>query len=155
MQQIRGQIVALLLQAVPTVLIVFLFYLILRSVFFGPLLRVMKERDLRTRGARKEAEEAQAAAAEKNRQYQEAMRQARTQLYAEQDAARRKLLEERAAQVKEARARAAEEVRVAKERVAKEMASARRDIETASVQLAAEIARRFSAAPPGPSRGAR
>ena len=51
MQEIVHQLGELFLQAVPTVLIVFLFYLILRSVFFAPLLRVMAERDARTSGA--------------------------------------------------------------------------------------------------------
>jgi F-type H+-transporting ATPase subunit b len=157
MQEILHQLGELFLQAVPTVLIVFVFYLVLRSLFFAPLLRVMRERDERTRGAQKGAEAAQAAAADKIKQYQEALKQARTQVYAEQEAARRKLLEERNAQVKDARARAAEEVRVAKERVAGELAAARRDVEAGSGQLAAEITRRIleSRPPASPARGAR
>jgi F-type H+-transporting ATPase subunit b len=157
MQQIAQQLGELFLQAVPTVIIVFLFYLILRSLFFGPLLRVMAERDARTRGAQKAAEAAQAAAAEKTKEYQDALREARTQVYAEQDAARRKLLEERNAQVKDARARAADEVRLAKQRIAGEFAAARRDVEAASSQLAAEIARRMleSRPPATPAREAR
>lgn len=157
MQQIAQQLGELFLQAVPTVIIVFLFYLMLRSLFFGPLLRVMAERDARTRGAQKAAEAAQAAAAEKTKQYQDALREARTQVYAEQDAARRKLLEERNAQLKDARARAADEVRLAKQRIAGEFAAARRDVEAASSQLAAEIARRMleSRPPATPAREAR
>ena len=143
MQAILHQLGELFLQAVPTVLVVFVFFLIFRSLFFAPLRRVMQERDERTRGAQKAAEAAQAAAAEKSRQYQDALKQARTALYAEQDAARRALLDERNAQVKAARARAAVEVRVAKERVAGELAAARRDVEASSGELAAEIARRI------------
>lgn len=148
MQEIAHQLGELFLQAVPTVLIVFLFYLILRSVFFAPLMRVMAERDARTAGAQKDAETAQAAAQERIRQYQEALKQARAQVYAEQDAARRKLLDERSAQLKVARSLAAEEVRRAKERIAGELAAARRDVEAASGQLAAEIARRILEMPP-------
>jgi F-type H+-transporting ATPase subunit b len=143
MQQIAQQLGELFLQAVPTVIIVFLFYLILRSLFFGPLLRVMAERDARTQGAQKSTEAAQAAAAEKTKQYQAALRDARGQVYAEQDAARRKLLEERTAQLKSARSRAAEEVLRAKERIAAEFSAARGDVEAASGQLASEIARRI------------
>src|ERR1700758_4235077 len=105
MQQIVHQLGELFLQAVPTVLIVLAFYLILRALFFKPLLSVMAERDARTVGARKAAEAAQAAAAEKMKQYQEALRQARAQVYGEQEAARKKVLEERAALVKDARAK--------------------------------------------------
>ena len=113
MQEILHQLGELFLQAVPTVLIVFLFYLILRSVFFAPLLRIMAERDARTTGAQKAAEAAQAAAQEKIKQYQEALKQARARAYAEQDAARKKLLEERNAALKAARNLASEEVRSA------------------------------------------
>jgi F-type H+-transporting ATPase subunit b len=97
MQEIVHQLGELFLQAVPTVLIVLVFYLILRVLFFQPLLRVMKEREARTAGAQKVAAAAEAAAAEKIKQYQEALRKARAQVYAEQEAARKKLLEERAA----------------------------------------------------------
>src|SRR5256885_5972146 len=103
MQAIVHQLGELFLQAVPTVLIILLFYFILRAVFFKPLLAVMAERDSRTVGAEKASEAAQVAAAQKVKQYQEALRQARGQVYAEQEAAPQKLLEERAAQIKHPR----------------------------------------------------
>jgi F-type H+-transporting ATPase subunit b len=157
MQVIVHQLGELFLQAVPTVLIILLFYIILRAIFFKPLLAVMAERDARTVGAQKASEAAQAAAAEKVKQYQEALRQARGQVYAEQEAARKKLLDERAAQIKEARTRAAGEVSAAKARVAAELAAARRDLETTVAQLSAEIARRILQTPPprAPAREAR
>jgi F-type H+-transporting ATPase subunit b len=153
MQVIGHQLGELFLQAVPTVLIILLFYFILRAIFFKPLLAVMAERDSRTAGAEKAAEAAQAAAAEKVKQYREALKQARGQVYAEQEAARKKLLEERAAQLKEARVKASSEVSTAKERVAGELAAARRDVEATVSQLSAEIARRILQAPsPGTPR---
>jgi len=155
MQVIVHQLGELFLQAVPTVLIILLFYFILRAVFFKPLLAVMAERDSRTVGAEKAAEAAQAAAAQKVKQYQEALRQARGQVYAEQEAARKKLLDARAAQIKDARAKAAAEVTAAKARVAAELAAARRDLEATVAQLSAEIARRILQAPPRPSAPAR
>jgi len=150
MQLIVHQLGELFLQAVPTVLIILLFYIILRALFFKPLLAVMAERDARTVGAQKAAEAAQAAAAEKINQYQNALRQARGQVYAEQEAARKKLLDERAAQIKDARVKAAAEVSAAKARVAAELAAARREVEASVVQLSAEIARRVLQAPPRP-----
>ena len=157
MQVIGHQIGELLLQAVPTVLIILLFYFILRAIFFKPLLAVMAERDARTAGAQKAAEAAQAAAAEKVKQYQEALKQARGQVYAEQEAARKKLLDERAAQLKEARAKTSAEVSAAKEHIAGELAAARREVEATVSQLSAEIARRILQAPrPGaPASGSR
>jgi F-type H+-transporting ATPase subunit b len=157
MQAIVGQLGELFLQAVPTVLIILLFYFILRALFFKPLLRIMAERDSRTAGAQKAAEAAQAAAAEKVKQYQDALKQARGQVYAEQEAARKKLLDERAAQLKEARVKASAEVGAGKERIARELAGARRDIEATVDQLSAEIARRILQTPPSgaPMREAR
>jgi len=150
------QIGELFLRAVPVALIVLIFYFILRSVFFQPLLKVMAERDARTIGAQKAAEAAQTAAAEKIRQYEEALKQARAKVYVEQDAARKKLLEERAAHLKDARTKAAAEVNIAKERVAGEFSAARKEIEAGTTQLAAEIARRVLQVPPGnPTREAR
>jgi F-type H+-transporting ATPase subunit b len=157
MQVIVHQLGELFLQAVPTVLIILLFYFILRAVFFKPLLAVMAERDARTVGAQKASEAAQAAAAEKVKQYRDALRQARGQVYAEQEAARKKLLDERTAQIKDARTKAASEVSAAKARVAAELAAARREVETSVAQLSAEIARRILQTPrPGaPAREAR
>src|SRR5207244_7201464 len=135
MQAIVHQLGELLLQAVPTVLIILLFYFILRAVFFKPLLAVMAERNSRTIGAQKAAEAAQAAAAEKVKQYREALKQARGKVYAEQEAARKKLLDERAAQLKDARNKAAAEVGAAKDRIAVELAAARGEVESTVVQL--------------------
>jgi F-type H+-transporting ATPase subunit b len=160
MQEIVHQLGELFLQAVPTVLILLVFSAVLRALFFKPLLQVMAEREARTNGARKAAEAAQAAATEKIRQYQEALKQARAKVYVEQEAARKKLLDERAALLKETRATAAAQVAKAKERIANELAAARREIEATIAQLSAEIARRVLQIPPqrppsNPARGAR
>src|SRR5256885_17215519 len=103
------QLGELFLGAVPTVLILIVLYFILKALFFKPLLAVMAEREKRTVGAQKAAEAAQAAAAEKVRQYQEALKQARAKVYVEQEVARKKLLHERAALVKASRNLAAAE----------------------------------------------
>jgi F-type H+-transporting ATPase subunit b len=155
MQEIVRQLGELFLQAVPTVLIILLFYFILRAIFFKPLLAVMAERDARTVGAQKAAEAAQAAAIEKIKQYQDALKQARGQVYAEQEAARKKVLDERAAVIKEARATATAQVTAGKERIAQELAAARREIEATVAQLSAEIARRILQSPPRPGGSAR
>src|SRR5271165_3982737 len=103
MTELFHQLGQLFLRAVPVAIVILLFYVILRAVFFKPLLRVMAEREARTLGAQKAAEAAQAAAAEKIKQYEEALKQARAKVYVEQDAERKKLLDERAAFLKDAR----------------------------------------------------
>jgi F-type H+-transporting ATPase subunit b len=122
----------------------------MRSLFFGPLLKVMAERDARTQGAQKAAEAAQAAAIEKERQYQEAFKQAHAKVYGEQETGRKKVMDERTAILKEARSKADAEVNAAKERVAAEFAGAKKEIESTAAQLAAEIARRVLQTPTAP-----
>jgi F-type H+-transporting ATPase subunit b len=158
MQEIVHQLGELFLQAVPTVLIVLAFYVMLRALFFKPLLAVMAERDARTVGARKAAAAAEAAAAEKVKQYQEALKKARVQVYLEQEAARKKVLDERAALLKEARIKAAAKVAEGKEHTARELAAALLEIKPSVELLAAEIARRvlqIGPRPSGPAREAR
>lgn len=157
MQEIGHQLGELFLQAVPTVLIVLAFYFILRALFFKPLVQALEQREARTAGARKAAEAAQALAAEKLRQYQEALKKARAEVYAEQEAVRKKVLDERAMLLKEARAKASAEVTTTKEQISRELAAARREIEQSVDQLAVEIARRVLRMPrPGrPAREAR
>src|SRR5260370_21089030 len=142
MQEIVQQLGELFLQAVPTVLIILAFYVMLRALFFKPLLKVMAERDARTAGARKAAQAAETAAAEKVKQYQEALKRARAQVYSEQEAARRKLLDERAAVLKEARSKAAAEVAAGKEAGVQELAAARRAIHAFGGGLGAGTSRR-------------
>jgi F-type H+-transporting ATPase subunit b len=123
-------------------LILLVFYAVLRVLFFKPLLKVIAEREARTIGAQKAAEAAQKAAAEKSKQYQDALKQARAEVYLEQEAARKKVLDERAARLKEARAKAGAFVNAQRERVAAEVLAARREIEAGITQFAALVARR-------------
>ena len=158
MPDLVHQLGELFVGAVPVALIVLVFYLVLRSLFFQPLLKVMAERDARTLGAQKSAEAAQAAAAEKIRQYEEALKQARAKVYAEQEAARKKLMEERAAFLKEARAKATAEVNAGKQGIEKEFAAAKKELQATAAQLSVEIARRVlqsPIAPAGPANEAR
>ena len=149
--EILHQLGELFLAALPTVILVFLFYLFMRASFFAPMERVLAERHARTEGARRAAESAQAAAQEKVRAYQEALKKARAGVYAVQDAARRAVLEERTAAIRDARSRATEEIRAAKENISTELAAARADLEAASHSLAAEIARAIlERRPPAP-----
>jgi len=152
MPSLVHQIGELFLRAVPVALIVIVFYFVLRSLFFKPILAVMAEREARTIGAQKSAEAAQAAAAEKIRQYEEALRQAKAKVYAEQEAERKKLLDERAAVLKDARNKAGAEVGKSKQRVEAELKTAKKDIESIAAQLAAEIAKRVLQVSPEPLR---
>jgi F-type H+-transporting ATPase subunit b len=132
----------LFFQVVPIVLILLVFYAVLRVLFFKPLLQVIAEREARTIGAQIAAETAQKAASEKVKQYQDALKQARAEVYLEQEATRKKVLDERAARLKERRAKAAAMVKADRERIAAEVVAARREIEASITQFAALVARR-------------
>ena len=139
--EILKQLGDLFLAAVPTVVIVFLFYLFLRWSFFGPIERVVAERGKRIEGARREAEELRKSAQEKSRAYQESLRKARAELFKEQEAARRLALDERGASIQQARQRANEAIQEAKGRIRMEIQAARAELDTNTIQLAEEIAR--------------
>ena len=149
--EILNQLAQLVLGALPTLFVVLVFFLILKSAFFGPIERILAERSALIEGARKEADAAQAAAQDKVKAYQEALKKARGDVYAEQDAARRAVLDERASLVKETRNRASETIRTAKERIAREVAEARRQLERESEALGSEIARAVLGPRSGPS----
>ena len=151
MPSLVHQIGELFLRAVPVAVIVLIFYIILKTIFFEPLLKVMAEREARTIGAQKEAETAQAAAVEKVRQYDEALRHAKAKVYAAQEAARKKFMDERAAILKNARAKENEEVGAAKARINAEFEAGKKEIEASVPQLAAAIAGRVLHAPKMPN----
>ena len=135
------QLGELFLAAVPTAILVFLFYFFLRWSFFRPLLQVLAQRQARIEGARKDAESLRAATQEKQRAYREALRKARAEVFAEQEAARRVALEERSKVIQQARGRATDEVQAAKTRLGEEIGAAQKALETSAQQLAEEVAR--------------
>jgi F-type H+-transporting ATPase subunit b len=138
---ILHQLGDLFLQAVPTVIIVFLFYLFMRWAFFTPIQKAMAERDEKIAGARREAAAVQEAARRDLENYKEALRKARGEIYAEQEAARQAVLEERAKNLKAMRSLAQKEVAEAKKKIAAELAAARADVERQTPELAGEIVR--------------
>jgi F0F1-type ATP synthase membrane subunit b/b' len=102
---------------------------------------VLDERRARSEGAWREAESNRAAALEKVRARQEALKKARAEIYTEQETERRAVLEERTAEIRAARGRTSDEVRTAKERIFTDLAKAQAEIEAQSPALAGEIAR--------------
>ena len=138
--EILNQLGDLFLAAVPTVIIVFLFYFFLRWSFFKPIERILAERHSRAEGARQDAEASRAAVQEKLRAYNEALKKARSGLFVEQEAARRLVLDERQALVSAARVAAQKELQNAKMAIASEIEAARIELEQSSGALASEIA---------------
>ena len=139
--EILRQLGELFLQAVPTVIIVFLFYLFMRWAFFTPIQKAIDERYARIQGARAEAAKAEEEAKKELDTYNDALRKARAEIWTEQEAARQAILDERARLLKAMRSRAQEDVAAGKKKVAEEVAAARAEIERNIPTLAGEIAR--------------
>jgi len=139
--EILHQLGELFLEAVPTIVIVLLFYAFMRWAFFGPIQKAMAERAARIEGARAEAASVEAAAKQELDTYHEALRKARAEIYTEQEAARQAALDERAKLLKVMRSRSQEDVAAAKKRIAADVAAARAEIERQAPALANQIAR--------------
>jgi F-type H+-transporting ATPase subunit b len=139
--EILHQLGELFLEAVPTVVIVLLFYVFMRWAFFGPIQKAMAERAARIEGARAEAASVEAAAKQELDTYHEALRKARAEIYGEQEAAREVALDERAKLLKAMRSRSQEDVAAAKKKIAADVAAARAEIERQAPALADQIAR--------------
>jgi F0F1-type ATP synthase membrane subunit b/b' len=149
--EIFNQLGELFLAAVPTVIIVFLFYLFMRWSFFKPMERVLSERHKRAEGARIEAEVGRVAVHEKLRVYNDAMKKARVEIFTEQETLRRRTLDERQATINAARATAQSALQEAKKGIAAEVAAARTELEQSSGTLANVIAEAILAGrPSGP-----
>jgi F-type H+-transporting ATPase subunit b len=154
--EIVNQLGELFLAAVPTVIIVFLFYLVLRWSFFKPMERVLSERHKRAEGARVEAEASRVATHEKQRFYNETVKKARSEVFAEQESQRRRTLDERQATINAARATAQSALQEAKKAIAADVKAARIEMERSSGDLASDIAEAILAgrpSGPGSSQG--
>ncbi|MCI0404234.1 MAG: ATP synthase F0 subunit B [Acidobacteria bacterium] len=146
------QLLDLLIGALPTVIIVFFLFFFLRWAFWNPLERALAERRAATEGARQQADQAIARANEKLRQYEEALRQARAEVYRQQEAGRQQAVEERNRIVREARERANQSIRQAKLEIAADVDRAKKTLEAESERLAEEIAQSLLAPQPGDRR---
>jgi F-type H+-transporting ATPase subunit b len=149
MDVILHQLGELLLKAIPTFLLVVLLSFYLKSVFFKPLEKVLRQRYDATEGARKLAEESMKRAAAKLEEYEAALRAARGELYQAQEKAHKQLQDQAAAQIAEARKQAEHTVEEAKLQLAREAEAAKasltRDSDALAEQIADTIVRRSAA----------
>src|SRR5712692_8588254 len=118
MEQTLQALGGILLRAIPTVCLLLLLHFYLKAMLFGPLEKILKQRDELTDGARQAAEQSLAAAERKAQEYEAKLREARAEVYRQQEETRRQWLEDQAAQVAEGHARMAGSVRQAKEQIA-------------------------------------
>ena len=157
MGDIFSQLGHLFLQAIPTVIFVFLLFLILERIFFRPLLAVMKKRDDASAGAMAGAREQAGAAETKAREYEEAFQATRQEVYRQREAARRTNLAERDAALQKARQQTEKMIREAQVALDMEVERAKTELDRACLTLAEEISQSLvgPASPTGSGGAAR
>src|SRR5271170_1818106 len=97
MDKTLHQLGGILLNGIPTFVLVLLLNVYLRYAFFKPLEKTLAERYNLTEGARKSAAAALAAADARIAEYQAALRAARSEVYEAQEKMNRQLEEQQAA----------------------------------------------------------
>jgi F-type H+-transporting ATPase subunit b len=140
MEQTLQALGGILIKAIPTAIFLLFLHFFFRGVLFGPLRKVLKQREELTAGARLAAEASLAAADRKAEEYEAQLRDARAEVYKEQEETRRRWLADQAAQVAGARSTAEAAVERAKAEIANEAASARQNLIETSAALADQIA---------------
>jgi F-type H+-transporting ATPase subunit b len=140
MEQTFQALGGLFVKAIPTVILVILLHFYLKGVLFGPLRKVLKQREALTEGTRKAADESLAAAERKTAEYEAKFREARAEVYREQELTRQRWLADQAAQVAQARAGTEASVKQARTELAAEADAVRRNLLATSNTLADQIA---------------
>jgi F-type H+-transporting ATPase subunit b len=132
----------ILLNAVPTFLIVGFLILYLRSMFFAPIAKILQRRYDETEGARAAAEESMRQAELRVAEYEEKLRAARNELYAEQEKAFRQLEQENARNLEAAKREAEAQILRARAHLQEQVDESRRTLEAQTSELADRIVSR-------------
>jgi len=143
MEATLHQLGAILLQAIPTILLLLILHTYLKAVFFKPIEKALHQRYEATEGARNLAQESLERAAAKTKEYEDALRSARGEIYQRQEQLNKQLAERTAEQLKEARQRADEMIQAARADLATEVEAAKARLSAESDRLADQIAERI------------
>lgn len=141
MNEILQQIGALLLGAVPTILLFIVLVAAYQLLIQGPLSRVLAERAARTSGAVENAQKAIAQAESKAAEYAEKLRQARAEIFKMREQRARQRNVEREAALDRARKAAGARVSQARAEMDAETERAQQTIEGSAGELASQVVR--------------
>src|ERR1700744_1945735 len=140
MEQTLQALLGLMVKAIPTMLFFVFLYYFFKAMLFGPLEKVLKERESLTAGARKGAQSSLDEAARKQADYETRFTAARAEVYKGQEEMRRKWLEDQATAVIAAKADAEKRVAAAKAQIVSDAAAARENLTQTAGGLADDIA---------------
>ena len=139
MEQTFQSLAEILLKAIPTAVLLLALLFYFRAMLFGPLEKILKQRDQLTAGTRHAAMKSLKLAEEKVAEYDAKMRDAHSEVYRQQEEIRRGWLADQTSQVALARDTSAAAVKAAKEQVAKEMVVARATLSESASTLADQV----------------
>ena len=140
MEQTLHALGGILLKSIPTVVLLLFLYFYLKLMLFGPLTRILKQREELTAGTRHAAQKSLKLAERKVSEYEAKMREARAEVYRQQEETRKQWLADQTSQVDSARERTGQTVQQAKEQMTVEITAARQSLAESSSVLADQIA---------------
>jgi F-type H+-transporting ATPase subunit b len=139
MEQMLHSAGALLIQALPTFIVVVILHWYLKATLFQPLEKVLAERHAETQGAREKAAAALVAAEAKVTEYDSKLRAARVEIYQEQEAWRKKLIDDQTAAVTKAREESHAQIVAAKAQISADVEQARLTLSREAEGLAEQV----------------
>jgi F-type H+-transporting ATPase subunit b len=139
MDEIAQQVGALLLGAIPTILLFIVLVVAYQMLVQGPLNRVLAERRARTEGAVENAHKAIAQAEAKAAEYADKLRQARAEIFKMRELRARERNAQREAALDAARKGAGAKVGLAKAEIDAETERAKQTIQGSAGELANQV----------------
>ncbi|HEY6351399.1 MAG TPA: hypothetical protein VI636_18500 [Candidatus Angelobacter sp.] len=136
---ILEQLGKLLLASIPTIICFLVLWVAYRQIVHKKLEQVLAERHACTEGAIQEAQTQIAKAEARAAEYEQRLREARSQIYRGQEARRRHMMEKRSAGLARARHQAEEMVKHARAALEKDVKEARNTLERQADSLADQI----------------
>jgi F-type H+-transporting ATPase subunit b len=129
-----------LIASIPTIILLVILHAYLKKFFFGPLDRALEERRKATEGANKLAQQSFEATKRKTAEYEEKLRNARTEIYQEQERRRAELQARQEAALREVRAKTDAMLAEARKQIEADSEAARRELEAEADAIAERIA---------------
>jgi F-type H+-transporting ATPase subunit b len=139
LDELLRQLGELVLGSVPTMIIFLILVFAYRFILYGPMVNTLAERRARTIGALEAAHAAIAAADAKAQEYEARLRAARAEIFRQRELRVQQWIAQRDAALAAARQAAQERVAHARAAIESEAAAARKQIEDAAGQLAAQV----------------
>jgi F-type H+-transporting ATPase subunit b len=139
MNETLSQLGELLLSSIPTIFFLLIVWFAYRMIVHKRLEQVLAERHRLTEGAVQQAQAEIASAEARTAEYEQRLREARTQIYKAQEARRRQAMERRNAVLTQARQQAEEMIQSARNDLNGDMAAARVMLSQHADALANEI----------------